>query len=119
MKRPIFWLAICLLPFTALSQNSLEKKLQSILSALTSDDELGYYILPPETTIAGTERSGDQLTIKLDIPIYYLDHELDAELAEEVIEHFAVPMSAFGFYTVFVKAQNEFGLLLSPRRFSK
>lgn len=110
MNKPIFWLVICLLPITVLSQSSLEKKLESILSDLTTEDKFGYSILPKESEIAEFEQSGTQLTVKLDIPIYFLDHELDAEMAEEVIEHFAVPMSEFGFYTVFVKAQNEFGL---------
>lgn len=110
MKRPILWLAICCLPLTVFTQSSLESKLYSILSDLKSPDEFGYSILPQEAEIAGFEKSGKQLTVKLDIPIYFLEHELDAELAEEVIEHFAVPMSEFGFYTVFVKAQNEFGL---------
>ncbi len=110
MKRPIFWLAICLLPFTIFAQTTLESKLQSILSDLKSPDEFGFVFLPKETELAGFEKNGDQLTINLDIPIHFLDREFDAEIAEEIIEHFAVPLSDFGFYTVFVKAQNEFGL---------
>ena len=104
MKRPIFWLAICLLPFHLLAQNTLESKLNSILDELIGKDEMGFSILPSETVIASFQKSGDQLTINLNIPIYFLDRELDAEIAEEVMEHFAVPMSDFGFYTVFVKS---------------
>lgn len=103
-------MAACMLSITVSSQSLLESKLNSILSDLKSKDELGYSILPQETVLASFEKSGDQLTVNLDIPIYFLDRELDAEIAEEVIEHFAVPLSEFGFYTVFVKAQNEFGL---------
>ena len=50
------------------------------------------------------------MTINLDIPIHFLDQQLDVETVEEVIEHFAVPMSDFGFTSISVKAQNEFGM---------
>ena len=104
MKRPMLWLAICLLPFTVKSQSNLESKLNSILSDLKSNDEFDFSILPQETEIAGFDKSGSQLTIKLDIPIHFLDRDLDAQIAEEVIEHFAVPMSEFGFLYHFCKS---------------
>jgi hypothetical protein len=110
MKRPFLWLAICMLPLIVYTQTPIESKLQAILNDLKTADDSGFSILPPETQLAGYEKSGTELTVKLDVPIYFLDRKLDAVMAEEVIEHFATPMSEFGFYTVFVKAQNEFGM---------
>ncbi len=110
MKRPIALLATCLLLTSLFAQpNNLKNDLEDIIQELKTPDKFGVTILPSDAVLFDYNIQDKELNILLSLSPDFLFRELDDELLDEIVEHFASDISSHGFLSTVIKAQTENG----------
>ncbi len=113
MYHLLTWLGSFLLFLgPAAAQTDLRSDLINIIDELKSPDAFGIEILPEEAQYIKHQIEDNELIIDLDLGNDFLYTQLDDEVHDEIIEHFAGDLSEYDFTAFFIRAKNQSGNLL-------
>ena len=109
MIRSISLLAICLLASSTYAQTNLKFNLEQVVLELKTTDEFGLSIFPKEANLLDYKIEEKEINILLDLSFDFLYKELNDEILDEIVEHFATTVSNQEFESIHIKAKTESG----------
>lgn len=94
----------------------LLSRVDEIINHLTEEED-GFYLLPPSTKVEKVIPDGTSLTIQLILPIQFLKSDFDAEVYEEMVELFSTAFYDFNFQKIELLALDENGKFIAIGEF--
>ena len=85
---------------------TLQLKIEQIIEDLKTSEQRGYALLPLESKLIKIEQRDQHVKILLEIPISFLETELDDLLIDEIVENLVSPLSEFGIFYVSILSKN-------------
>jgi N-acetylmuramoyl-L-alanine amidase-like protein/fibronectin type III domain protein len=107
--RPISLLAICLLASPIFAQIDLRESLEQVIQELKTPDEFGLAILPNDTKLLDYKIEEEELNVLFQLSLDFLYREMNNEILDEIVEHFATEISSLNFKSIHLKAKSESG----------
>lgn len=109
MRTKFLYIFLLLFSFSLNAQIDSSKVAWKIKQLTLSEQGGMHSIFPEGSKLLGLGRSGDSLIVKFDLPLDFLEKELDEMIHEELVETLASPLSDFGVLNLFMQTKDRNG----------